>query len=246
MRAPGEPSALSRNFGTMNSVVPLMPGGRALDAREHEMHDVFGQVVLAGRDEDLGAGDLVAAVACLTALVRKHAEIGAAMRLGQVHRAGPAALDHLRQIGRLLLRRAVARGSPRSRPASGPDTWRNAMLAEAHHLVDDHWSAVSGRPWPPNSVRRRDAHPAALGVLPVGVLEALRRGHAAVVVPGAAFPVARQVERLHHLLAELGGFAQESARSDPARRRRSPADCCSAQIWNTSFSRNSTSSTGAL
>ena len=36
--------------------------GRAFDARQHEMDDVGGEIVLAGRDEDLGAGDLVAAV----------------------------------------------------------------------------------------------------------------------------------------------------------------------------------------
>ena len=47
----------------MNSEMPLDAGRRALDAREHEMDDVLGEVVLAGRDEDLGAGDLVAAVA---------------------------------------------------------------------------------------------------------------------------------------------------------------------------------------
>ena len=35
---------------------------RALDAGEHEMDDVVGEIVLAGRDEDLLAGDRVGAV----------------------------------------------------------------------------------------------------------------------------------------------------------------------------------------
>jgi hypothetical protein len=45
------------NFGTMNSEMPLMPFRRAFDAGEHEMDDVLGQVVFAGGDEDLLAGD---------------------------------------------------------------------------------------------------------------------------------------------------------------------------------------------
>ena len=56
------------------------------------MDDVLGQVVLAGADEDLGAGDAEAAV------VRRHgpgadqAEVGAALRLGQAHGARPRAV----------------------------------------------------------------------------------------------------------------------------------------------------------
>jgi hypothetical protein len=62
------------------------------------MDDVVGQVMLAGRDEDLGAGDLVAAVGLLDRLGAHQAEIGAALRLGEVHGAGPFARHHLRQV----------------------------------------------------------------------------------------------------------------------------------------------------
>ena len=41
---------------------------RALDAREHEMNDVVGQIVLAGGDENLLAGDRVGAVGLRDAL----------------------------------------------------------------------------------------------------------------------------------------------------------------------------------
>ena len=80
---------------------------RAFDARQHQMHDVLRQIVLAGGNENLGAGDLVAAISLLHRLGADHAEVGAAMRLGQIHGAGPFAGHHLRQIRRLLLRRAV-------------------------------------------------------------------------------------------------------------------------------------------
>ena len=66
-----------------------------------------GEIVLAGGDENLGAGDLVAAVGLLHGLRAQQAEIGAAMRLGQIHRAGPFAGDHLGQIFRLQLGRAM-------------------------------------------------------------------------------------------------------------------------------------------
>ena len=53
------------------------------------MDDVLGQVVLAGGDENLGAGDFVGAVRLRDGAGADKTEIGAALRLGQVHRAGP-------------------------------------------------------------------------------------------------------------------------------------------------------------
>ena len=102
--APGVPSALGRNLGTRNRLMPLVPGGRVGQPRQHQVHDVLGQVVLAGRDEDLGAGD---ACSCRRSaghrLGAQHAEVGAAMRLGQAHGARPGAVDQLRQVGSLQL-----------------------------------------------------------------------------------------------------------------------------------------------
>ena len=48
LRAPSEPSALGRNFGTMNSEMPLDARRRIGQARQHQVDDVLGQVVLAG------------------------------------------------------------------------------------------------------------------------------------------------------------------------------------------------------
>ena len=56
LRSPGVPSSSARNFGTRKSEMPLVPAG-ALDARQHQMEDVLGEIVLAGGDEDLVAGD---------------------------------------------------------------------------------------------------------------------------------------------------------------------------------------------
>ena len=68
--------------------------GRARDARQHQVDDVLGHVVLTVGDEDLGAEDLVA---CRRAAarrgVRTSARSRAGLRLGQVHGAGPLAGD---------------------------------------------------------------------------------------------------------------------------------------------------------
>ncbi len=66
----------------------------ALDPGEHQMDDVFGEVMLAGGDEDFCPGDLVAAVGLLDRLGPQQAQIGAALRLGEIHGAGPFSRHH--------------------------------------------------------------------------------------------------------------------------------------------------------
>ena len=128
------------------------------------------------------------------------------MRLRQVHGAGPFALDHLRQIGGLLLRRAVGQDR-RDRALGEARIHGQRHVGRRHDLVDDGRHRLR-QALAAELRRRRDAHPAALGILPVGLLESLRRGDAAVVVAGAALLVAGAVDRLHHLFGELGRFAQ--------------------------------------
>ena len=94
-----EPSS-SRNFGTMNMRDALRARRRAFDAREHEVDDVGGEIVLAPGDENLLAGDGVGAIGLRHGLGRERAEIRAGLRLGQIHRAGPFAGDQLFQIER--------------------------------------------------------------------------------------------------------------------------------------------------
>ncbi len=214
LRAPSVPSALTRNFGTTNSVMPLMPAGRTLDAGQHEMDDVLGEVVLARRDEDLGAGDLVAAVGLFHGLGAQQAEIRAAMRLGQVHGAGPRTRDETRQIDRLLLRRAMAQQC-RDRALRQARIHGERHVGAAQELADDggeqHRQALAAE-----LGRSGDAHPAALGVLLIGVLEAGGRGDPTVGVARAAFLVADAVERLQHLLRELRRLVED--RLDDIRR----------------------------
>ena len=45
----------TRRLGTAKSETPLMPARRAVDARERQVHDVLGEIVIAAGDEDLRA-----------------------------------------------------------------------------------------------------------------------------------------------------------------------------------------------
>jgi hypothetical protein len=65
------------------------------------------------------------------------------------------------------------------------------------------------QPLPAIFDRRRQPEPAALAVLLKGFLEALRRGHRAVVMTNAAFRVADPVQRLHDVLGEFRPLAED-------------------------------------
>ena len=165
------------------------------------------QVVLAGGNENLGAGDLVAAVALLHRLGADHAEVGAAVRLGQVHGSGPFAGHHLGEIRCLLLRGAMHQDR-RDRALGETRIHRESQIGGGQELIDllghEHRQALAAE-----FAGCRNSDPAAFDDLPVGILEALRRGHAAVGIAGAAFDVADPVERGEHVLAELGGLAED-------------------------------------
>ncbi|MNJ38583.1 hypothetical protein D3C77_334320 [compost metagenome] len=79
------------------------PGGRIRQPRQYQVDNVFRQVMLTGRDEDLGAADPVAAVRLRLSAAAQQAKVGAAMGFGEVHGAGPAPGDHRRQEQGLLL-----------------------------------------------------------------------------------------------------------------------------------------------
>jgi hypothetical protein len=50
------------SLGQTKSEMPFTPSGAPAHSRQHQVHDVVGQIVLAVGDEDLGAEELVAAV----------------------------------------------------------------------------------------------------------------------------------------------------------------------------------------
>ena len=71
------------------------------------MHDIGGQIMLAGGDENLVACEAEAAIGLGYRFGSEQTQIRAAMRFGQTHGAGPLTRDQLRQVERLLLWRAM-------------------------------------------------------------------------------------------------------------------------------------------
>ena len=177
-------------------------------AREHDVDDVLGEVVLAGADEDLVAVEPVAAVAAVFGLGGDLPEIGAALRLGEAHRAGPAALgqrrhvDVLQRLGRVLHDRVHAAereaGIHRERPVGSA----GHLALEQAHAHRQALAAVLGGV--------REALPAALHELVVGVLEAGRGGHHAVL-QCAGRVTFLEVQRRQRFLAELRALLEDGA-----------------------------------
>ena len=175
-------------------------------------------------------GELVAAVGLRLGLGAQQAEVGAAVRLGQAHRAGPLAAGQLGQVGRLLLGRAVRVqalvGAVRQAGVHGP-----GLVGRVQHLVE---ALVQHERQALAAVGRVAAQrrPAAFDIGRVGLLEALRarspRGVALSSVQPSPSPT--DVEREDHLGGELAalfehrvdgvGIDLACARHAPAARRR--------------------------
>ena len=167
---------------------------RTLDARQHEVNDVLGEVVLARRNEDLGAGDRIGPVAVRDRLGLEEPEIRPAMRFGKVHGAGPGCRrpasasrvffcsgEPCTKIAAMAP--CVSPGyMPRARLAAETNSWIVVL-----RIVRQALAAIFGR--------GRKAHPAPGRIGPVGFLEAGRRRDRAVGVARAALFVADPVER---------------------------------------------------
>ena len=187
---------------------PLGAGGRIRQARQHEMHDVVGHVVLAIGDEDLRPLDAIGAVGLLLGAGAQRADIGAGLRLGQLHRAGPFAGDELLEIDflqlvaamrvqRLHRRRRQQRAEAEGDVGGAPDLGAGR--------VDRERQALAAKILGPG-----DRVPAALGPALVGVRPA-RRGRDLAVAELDAVLVADLVERRQHVGCELAGFLQHGA-----------------------------------
>ena len=199
-RAPTAPSAAGMNFGTTKSEMPLVPSG-APSIRASTRWTMFSrEVVLAGGDEDLGAGDGVAAVGVGRCPRPDEAEVGAGLRLGQVHGAGPCPRHQLRQVGALLLVAAVE-GERGDRPLRQAGIHAEGHVGRGDEFVHRRREHV-GQALPAIFRVAGKPDPAARGVVAPRLAEAGGRRHRAVVMARAALDVADPVERREPLLGE--------------------------------------------
>ena len=171
------------------------------------MDDVVGEIVLAGRDEDLRAGDEVGAVAGGHGSRTDHTEVRAGVCLGEAHRTGPRAVDEPRQEA--LLELVVApplecvHGAVREQRVHAEREVRGAQ-----HLVEDDAGDV-GQPLPAERGRRNHRRPSALAVGGVAFAEPARRADGAVLVV-TPFGVTGLVQWLEYVLAEPRGLLEGS------------------------------------
>ena len=122
------------------------------------MDDVVGQIVLAVGDEDLLAGDAIGAVGRALGAGAHRADIGARLRLGQVHRAGPLAGDELLEVG---LERSEPWASASIAPMVSTGPMPKAMEAEFH--ISTQAELSDGQPLAAPIGRRGKRVPAGVG-----------------------------------------------------------------------------------
>ena len=204
LRWPERAVRLDEEFRRQEQRDAARAGRRVGQSRQHEMDDVVGHVVFAVGDEDLLAGEAIGPVGRALGARLDRAEVGAGLRLGEVHRPGPFAGDEAAEIGRA--QRVAAIGLERADRAFAEQRTER----EAHRRARPHLVAGGG-----DRVRQAhaavfrlggDAGPAGLGPAAIGVAEAGRRGDDPVGA-ARAFAVADDVERRDRFGRELAGFA---------------------------------------
>ncbi len=178
-------------------------------SRQHEMHDIIGHVVIAVGDENLGAGDAIAAVGGAFGAAAQRADIGSGLRLGQLHGAGPFAGHQLLEIDLLQLLAAMGgerldRAQRQQRAEAERDIRRAPDFRAGG--IDGERQALAAERFRPRYRVPAGGRPALVGVGPAG-----RGGHLVGFELDAVF-VADPVQRRQH----VGG---KTPRLPPARRR---------------------------
>ncbi len=184
----------------------LDAGGGVGQPGQHQMHDVVGHVVVAVGDEDLLAEDAVAAVGLRFGAGADQRQVGAGLRLGQVHGAGPFTGDHLLQIDGLEFVAGAgeqgfdgARGQQRAQGEGHVRRVGHLLDGDAQHVRQALAPEIGGQ---------GHAVPARLAELFIGVLPAGRGLHP-LRCQRAAFLVTGPVERGEHFAGESCGFLQD-------------------------------------
>jgi hypothetical protein len=206
LRAPRLPSSFDEELRHDEERDALDALGPAGDLRQHEMDDVLGHVVVARGDEDLLTRHAVGAIGLRFGLRAHQAEIGAAMGLGQVHRAGPVAGHHLgKPLGFLFV--GAVRDDRRGRAVGQALVHGEGLVGGREHLAHRRVHQV-GQALSAEFLRHVDRGPGVFLHLLEGVLEARRRVDDAVF-EAAALGVADRVQRCQNLGADLAGLFED-------------------------------------
>jgi hypothetical protein len=177
--------------------------------RQHHVDRVVGEVVVAVGDKDLLPGDPV--MLSPTRVARRHgagserAEVGAGLRLGQVHRAGPLARHQFAEIARFLLGRAV-RAQHLDRAVIEQWAQRPTHAGRVPHLGQRRRERLR-QTLATGFDRRAEPVPAAIDIGTIGFAKPGRGAHDAVFEDAADF-VADAVKRRQLVLGEFRGLVE--------------------------------------
>ncbi len=180
-------------------------GRRVRQARQHQVHDVVGEVVLATRDENFGATDSVLTIGQGDRFGSGQAQVRARVRLGQAHGGQPFAGGHFLQVLRFefvagVVLDALVSAMQQSR-GHGP-----AHVGCTQHFIE-HGFEHRGQALTTVFGAGCQCGPARLPEGLVSGLEAWRHGHCAVRPLRADF-VAVAVERGDDFAHKLACFTQ--------------------------------------
>mmetsp|Transcript_15960 Transcript_15960/g.52271 ORF Transcript_15960/g.52271 Transcript_15960/m.52271 type:complete len:219 (-) Transcript_15960:51-707(-) len=160
--------------------------------------------MLSGRDEDLCAGNSISAIALRLGLGADHAQIGAAMRLCQVHRARPFARNHLGQVKLFLLLRSGCLDR-RASAIGKAGIHRKGLIGGAgeflHQKTENMRQTLATELlWLGNRA------PPAFNIGLIGFLEAIWGCDRAIFMARATLFITNLVDRSENFRTELAGF----------------------------------------
>ena len=197
--------AIDQEFRHQEQRDALDAGRRVRQASKHQMHDVVCQIMIAVADENFLAEDAVTAIRLRLCPGADQGKIGTGLRLGQIHRPGPFAADHLVQINRFqFVAGAEKQRFDCAHGQQGAD--RKSQVRRAAHFLDCRTQDLR-QPLATKLGRRGQANPAAGTEGAISLLPARRRAHTRRGQL-AAFDIANTIERCQHLGAQPGRLVE--------------------------------------
>ena len=194
-------------FGDDKQANAFAAYGRIGQASQHQVNNVGCQVVLARTDENLLTCETVSAIGLRLGLGAQHAQICAAVRLGQAHGAGPFTAGELGQVHVLLFFGAMCRQASmctmRQAGVHGP-----SLVGRVQHfkeaLIHHEGQALTAILF-----LRAECCPTTLHIFFIGFFETCGRLHfMRVAIQFAALFIARHIQGEHHFCRKFTALFQ--------------------------------------